>query len=153
MTTPLAPGVFSTLFAQLASQVTVRAGEALEAAAELVEERARQSVSARSHPLRTKTTAARGGPPAMISGTLAQSIGHSAPEAGFDGITIKVGMIAGKTPPYSSRTPSSLYAKYLEIDGAGKSRVKYPFLRDAYEKTAHPAVLATFKAAFSRPWI
>jgi hypothetical protein len=150
----LEPGVFSDLFTKLAAQVAARATEALEAASTLVEERAIQSVSARNHPRLTPTTASPGGPPAMISGTLAKSISHSRPEIKMGTIEIKIGMEAGHYAPYYRATASSLYAQYLETGVAGRGgRAHYPFLRDAFEKTAHPAVLVTFKVAFSRPWL
>ncbi len=152
MATPLEPGVFTKLFAELAVQAEAKATAAITAAAVLVQERAIQSVSARTHTRRSKTPARPGGPPAMVSGTLAKSITHSTAVSESGGIQIKVGMSSALTAPYS-KTRASLVAKYLEIDGAGKSRVKYPFLGPAFEQTAHAAMETTFRAVFSTGWV
>lgn len=150
----LEPGVFTELFTKLGAQVAARAAEALEAAAVIVEDRAINLVSARSHAHGTPTTASQGGPPAMISGTLAKSITHSRPEIGPAEIKVRIGMEPGNFAPYYSRTPSSMYAKYLETGVAGRynRNASYPFLKNAFGR-AHEAVKVTFKATFSRPWL
>jgi hypothetical protein len=148
----LAPGMFTELFAKLGDQVIGKSMMAIEAAATAVKDRAKQSVSQQSHPYGTKTPASPGGPPAMISGTLAGSIGQSAVELGFGSLSVKVGMIPGNFPYYSGRTPSSLYAKYLETTGAGRSGVRYPFLADALHDVGKDAATAAFRAAFSGGW-
>ncbi len=148
----LRPGVFTELFASLAAQASAKAAAALEAAAAAVRDLAVQKVSQQSHPYGTKTPARPGGPPAMISGTLARSIGQSAPQLGFGTVSIQVGMIPGNFPFYSSRTPSSLYAKYLATTGAGRSGVRYPFLADALHEAGKDAATAAFRAAFSGNW-
>jgi hypothetical protein len=45
---------------------------------------------------------------------------------------VKVGTVAGRTP-YYSRLPSSTYGRFLEIDGVGRRRDRYPFLLPAAE--------------------
>lgn len=145
----LAPGVFTEVFARLSVQVEARSAVALTAVAKLVHERAVQSVSARTHPYRTKTPASRGGPPASISGTLARSLTCTSPILGPQGWEIKVGTAAGMTPPYSSRTTSSKYGHYLETSGAGRSHVRYPFLAAAFHATALEGAYVTFKATFA----
>lgn len=152
MPKPLVPGVFTELFAALSAQVEARSAVALSAVGQLVHERAVQSVSARTHPYRTKTPATRGGPPASISGTLARSLAVSPPTLGPMGWEVKVGTAAGMTPPYSSRTPSSKYGHYLETAGAGRSHVKYPFLAAAFHTTALAGAYVTFKATFAFGW-
>lgn len=152
MPRPLTPGVFTELFARLSVEAEARAAVALTAVAKLVQDRAVQSVAARTHPHRTKTPANRGGPPASVSGTLARSLTYTPPIGGPQGWEIKVGTAAGVTPPYSSRTPSSKYGMYLETSGAGRSHVRYPFLAGAFHATALEGAYVTFKATFASGW-
>lgn len=141
--------MFAKLFAGLAAQVVPLATFALETTGTAVQAEAVRAVSQQSHPYGTKTPASPGGPPAMISGTLARSIGVSAPLVGAGVISMRVGMIPGNYPWYSGKTPASLYARYLETTGAGRSGVRYPFLLDAYERVGAISARAAFRVAFS----
>lgn len=153
MASLLEPGVFTALFAKLAAEAELRAAPALVEVGRLVEDRAIQSVSARTHAYRTLTPASRGGPPASISGTLAKSITHTMPALGPAGWEMKVGTAAGMYPPYgSSRTPSSLYGHYLETAGAGRSHARYPFLGPAFHAVAVEGAYVVFKTAFATGW-
>lgn len=149
MAVELIPGIIAERLAAIVAQAEVRSAAALDQVGVLVHERAVSSISARSHAYRTPTPATRGGPPAMVSGTLAKSLTHTTPEPSADGWQVKVGTMPGMTPPYSSRTPSNLYGHYLETAGAGRSHVRYPFLKAAFDVTAKPAALVAFRAVFA----
>lgn len=149
MAAELAPGALAAALARVAAEVQAGAAVALNEVGRLVHERAVSSVSARSHPYRTPTSATPGGPPAMISGTLARSLTHTSPQHSAQGWVVKVGTMPDMVPPYSARTPSSLYGHYLEVEGAGRSRVRYPFLKAAFDATAEPAALTAFTAVFA----
>lgn len=141
---PLVPGVFAPLMARLTVELEERAKVALEGTGLLVETRARQSISSRSHPYRTPTPASRGGPPAMVSGTLAGSLTHE-----IDGMLMRVGTTGGQFPPYGKgRTPASLYGLYLEKLGAGINHITYPFLLPAF-KAVEPGILTVVRGAFA----
>ncbi|MCW2900926.1 MAG: hypothetical protein JWO67_3191 [Streptosporangiaceae bacterium] len=140
---PLAPGVFTAIAARLSVELEARAIVSLNGVGLLVEDRAIQSISARSHAYRTPTPASRGGPPAMVSGTLAGSITHD-----LTGLSMRVGTAAGRFPPYGKgRTPSSLYGLYLEKLGAGINHITYPFLKPAFE-AVRPGMSTVVRAAF-----
>lgn len=149
----LAPGVLAGMLGKLSAKVEVRAPLALTEVAKLIEDRAIQSVAARTHSYRTPTPASRGGPPASISGTLAKSITHTTVKPGVAGWEIRVGLASGMYPPYRSRTSSSMYGKYLETSGAGRSHVRYPFLLPAFHAVALHGAYAVFKAAFAGSWL
>lgn len=148
MPRPLAPGVFTEIAARLAAEMETRAVVALEGVGVLVETRARETLTSRSHAYGTPTPASRGGPPAAISGTLAGSITHSKPEMAGLQVTMRVGTAPGRFPPYGKgRTPSSLYGLYLEKMGAGVNHVLYPFLLPAWQ-AVRPGVATAMRAAF-----
>lgn len=149
MAAELAAGVLAARLTAIAAEVNARSAAALDEIGRLVHERAVSSISARSHRYRTPTPASRGGPPAMVSGTLAKSLTHTTPRPTGLGWEVKVGAMPGMFPPYSSRTPSSLYGHYLEAAGAGKNHIRYPFLEAAFHATAEPAALVAFKAVLA----
>ena len=152
ITGELLPGVLTQVFARVLVEAQERARLGLEEVGKLVHERAVQSVSARSHPYRTATPASRGGPPAMISGTLSKSLTVTPATPSAQGWQVKVGTAPGMYPACNHRTPSSKYGYYLEVAGAGKSHVRYPFLAAAAHAVAEPAAYTVFKALFAGPW-
>lgn len=132
MPTELVPGVFTEIMTKLATQVVQHSREVLEPVALVIERQAKINASSGEHQYRTKTPASPGSGPARISGTLVQSITHSeALPSVLGGWEMKVGVAGGLYPPYNRRTDAGKYAYYLEVSGAGKSRVKYPFLGPA----------------------
>lgn len=132
MATELVPGVMTELMARLAQHVMQSSREVLEPVALVIERQAKINASSGEHTYRTKTPASPGSGPARISGSLVQSITHSEvlPSA-LGGWECKVGVAGGLYPPYNRRTDAGKYAYYLEVSGAGKSHVKYPFLGPA----------------------
>jgi hypothetical protein len=149
MATELRPGVFTELMAGLAAELEFRSAAAMVAVADAVVDEARRNLMAQSHAYGTPTPATPGGPPAMISGTLAGSVARTDAESNPLGVTVKVGTVAGQFPPYSGRTASSRYGYYLEIAGVGRSGVLYPWLMPAVESVGHTAALAALTAAFA----
>jgi hypothetical protein len=135
MTQPLRPGVFTEMFAKLSERAEAVMHAGLEGVAEAIEEEVRSSFVGK-HALGTPTPARRGGPPSRISETLEDSLGHSDPEHDITGMHIRVGVFDGHYPPYSDRVDSATYGHYLEVEGAGKSHVRYPFLVPAFDRVA-----------------
>jgi hypothetical protein len=132
MARELVPGVLSDLMAKLAVEVARNSREVLEPVALVIERQAKINASSGQHAPRTKTPASPGSGPARISGSLVNSITHSeAMPSALGGWEMKVGVVGGLYPYYNKRTSAGQYAYYLEVTGAGKSRVKYPFLEPA----------------------
>ena len=140
----LRAGVFSELFARLSVQAEALAPVALTTIGLAVERQAKINASNGEHPYRTPTPAQPGNGPARISGQLVRAITHTEPARTATGWEVQVGMAAGLYPWYSRRTPSSLYAYYLEVAGAGKSRTLYPFLGPAFQMQAKIGAYAVF---------
>ena len=147
MARELLPGVFTELFGELAGSIETRIPVALDTVARMVEDEAKKNASNGTHPYRTRTPASPGSGPAQISGTLVGSITHSTPEPGLTGgWSVKIGTQTGAYPPYRTKTPSSMYGYYLEVPGAGRSRVRYPFLKPAFHKVAEAQARVVFMA-------
>lgn len=146
----LVPGVMRDLFARLAGQADAAGAAVLEPLAVAIERQAKINASVGQHRYGTKTPARPGAGPARISGTLVQSITYSHPERTAGGWECKVGTADGLYPPYNHRTPANRYGYYLEVSGAGRSRVKYPFLKPAAETVRDTEAHAIIAEAFRR---
>lgn len=144
----LEPGVPTFIFARLTEGFIAKNVIAIAALADVTVKAIQASArSGGSHALGTPTPASPGGPPAMISGTLANSIGRSPISRGSGGATCQIGMIAGNYPTYRSRKSSSQYAAILELVGC-RNGATYPFLiqtaTDTIEQMAEPIYTAAY---------
>ena len=133
----LRPGMFTKIFAEALAKANEMDRKALGLVAAAAERQAKVNATGGAHKLGTPTPASKGSGPAIISGTLRRSITHT--EVTRDGLGWKstVGMTGNVYAPYNSRTPSSLYAFYLETVWG------YPFLQPACQfamKVAGPAI-------------
>lgn len=125
----LRPGVVRTDLIRIASRVEAATPELARVLGDKTADRARALLTQNSHAYGTPTTASKGGPPAMISGTLADSVQASSPRPRAAGSwEVRVGLIAGQTPSYG-HTPSHLYGMYLD-------KGDYPWLTAAYRSVA-----------------
>lgn len=103
-----------------------------------------------SHKYGTKTPARRGGPPAIISGTLRRSVTHTPVTRAFTGWETRVGVVGGVYPPYGrKKTASSRYGWYLET-GLRNGAV-YPWFTPAFH-TVMPKVRGITADFFRGPW-
>lgn len=133
MAQPLEPGVFTAVFERLAGQVGKATGAALVSMALAIERRAKQNLNQSTHPYGTRSPAAAGGPPALVSGTLRRSVTHNPPTEAGGVWEVKVGLANNFYPPYprhGKRTRSSLYGFYLET--GLRNGTRYPFLVPAF---------------------
>jgi len=127
------PEVFPRLTGELieSGNVAIRNGVARVCTA--VQREARSRLAESSHPYGEPTTAAPGGPPALVSGTLRRSVIHTEPRlAGPMTWEARVGLAAGMFPPYGhDRTPSSKYGLYLET--GLRNGTTYPWFIPAWQ--------------------
>lgn len=147
-------GALAPLFERLAAEALARTTAGVVATANAVERQAKMNASNGRHPYRTATPSP-GDPegPAIISATLVDSIVHTQPVVGLLGVEVQVGMSPGHFPYYRPKgPPSSRYAYYLEVTGAGKSRHRFPFLVPALHMAGHIAVYTAFRQAFAGGW-
>src|SRR5262249_45183235 len=96
-----------------------------------IEAEAKRRLGLHTHRRGTPTTATKGGPPALVSGTLRRAITHSRPELSALGWEVRVGVASGFYPPYpmhGTRTPASKYGSILELE------LDYPFLEPSFRK-------------------
>lgn len=149
--TELRPGVFTAGFAKLAVEGDARTRLALEPLALAVERQARINASVGRHRYGTKTPAHPGAGPAVISGTLKKSIGHTPIEKyGFGWIT-KVGPTLGFTPPYGTRpTPADKYGYYLET--GLRNGATYPWLKPAAEFACRISAVTIYNRLYGSAW-
>jgi hypothetical protein len=137
--------------AKLAEQGPIRARELLESLAEAVVEQAKGNTSNGQHAYGTPTPASPGSGPAMISGTLKDSIGHSEPIPNAMGWSLKVGPRPDCYPNYGSgRTPADRYGYYLET--GLRNGDTYPWLKPAADKVAAAGTVSLMGGAVNRPW-
>ncbi|WP_327066905.1 hypothetical protein [Kitasatospora sp. NBC_01302] len=116
-------------------------------AADAVVKQARTNATNGSHAWGTPTPARPGAGPAVISGTLKNSITREAVVRNPVGWTTKVGLQPGRTPPYGNHpTESSKYGLYLET--GLRNGATYPFLGPA-AKMAGIQANVTFSQAFA----
>lgn len=140
----LRPGAFQRLFMNYPAAVNATAAATLEALAKLCEEKARDNLSRRSHEYGTPSPAHKGDPPAMVSGTLHDAVGHTKPKLFGTGWEVQVG-VARRATPWYSRTPASEYGKYLE-DG------DHPWLRPAFHDVARSGAGKVASAMMRKHW-
>lgn len=148
MTRQLEPGVFTAIFAKQAARSKATGAAAMTSLALAIERQAKQDLAKNSHQRGTTTTASRGGPPALVSGTLRRSVTHSRPTVTATGVEVRVGVATGFYPPYpkkGKRTASSKYGLYLE-------RGHYPWLVPAFHKVTGAGGLAQIARYFRDDW-
>lgn len=149
--TELRPGIFTAGFAKLATEGDARTRLALEPLALAVERQARINASNGRHAYGTKTPARPGEGPAVISGTLKRSVGHTPIEKGFDGWSTKVGPRLGFTPPYGrSPTPADRYGYYLET--GLRNGATYPWLKPAAEFACKISAVTIYNKLYGAAW-
>jgi hypothetical protein len=143
-------GLLAARLARLGVELRAREPVVLVATATAVLERARHNLTAARHPYGTPTPARPGGPPAMISGTLAGALALTKPVMTPLGMILHVGVKSGVYPPYGrgKKTEAAKYGYYLEVTGAGRSRVRYPWLMPAVHAVGHTAATASLRSAF-----
>lgn len=152
MAEELAPGVLTALFTRLSAEGEVRGRVALVPVALAVERQAKINASNGQHKYGTPTPARPGNGPARISGTLVRSITHSAVSRTPTGWEVLVGTAVGLYPTYNRKTPANKYGRYLEIEGAGRSRALYPFLGPAFHMVVHVSVYTIFREIYGQSW-
>lgn len=152
-TIELKPGAFEALFAKASVSVQRNTRQGLMVTAAAVAHQAQINVSTGSHAYGTPTPAHPGTGPAVISGTLKNSIAYSTPlPQGLDWVC-RIGARSGMYPAYGGRTgktPSARYGYYLET--ALRNGTTYPWLLPA-AKIAAVAAPVAFRAAFAGPLI
>jgi hypothetical protein len=144
--------VLTALFTRLAAEGEVRGRVALAPVALAVERQAKINASTGQHRYGTPTPAWPGSGPARISGTLVRSITHSDVHRTATGWEVLVGTATGLYPTYSRRTPANKYGRYLEVEGAGRSRVRYPFLAPAFHMVVTVSVYVIFREIYGQSW-
>jgi hypothetical protein len=119
--------------------------------ADAVVKQAKINASNGRHAYGTPTPASPGQGPAVISGTLRDSIVRTAVIRAAYGWETKVGLRPGQVPPYRrrGRTESSKYGLYLET--GLKNGTTYPFLKPATQLASIQASVA-FGRAFTAGW-
>ncbi len=133
MARPLTPGAFRRAFVLYAARAEAASVAVITALAKATQEKAVDNLTRLSHPFGTATPATPGGPPAAISGTLADSIGITAPQRVAGGWAVRCGIESGAVPWYShSRTPVEQYGRYLET-GDTRNGNAWPWLQPAFD--------------------
>jgi hypothetical protein len=132
VTHELTPGIMTVTFGRLAARSRATGAAAITSLALAVERRAKEDLAKTTHPYKPwgGTNAAKGGPPALVSGTLRRAVTHSRAEATSTGWEIRVGVAKGFYPPYPKRgkkTEAAKYGRYLEEE------LDYPWLVPAFE--------------------
>jgi hypothetical protein len=132
---------------RIESQAVKAARTGLIGVGDAVVRQAKTNASNGRHAYGTPTPARPGTGPAVISGTLRNSISRTAVVRDAAGWSTKVGMSPGRYPPYGKgRTASSKYALYLET--GLRNGATYPFLGPATQMASIQAAI-TFGQAFA----
>ena len=129
------PGAPTAIFAKIQDSVIGKGRIALAPVADGIVATAKRYASQGSHAHRTPTPSP-GNPlgPAIISGTLVKTIDRTPVVRISRGWLCQVGIRPGVYPPYNNGNEmSSVYAYILEVEGAGRSRHRFPFLYPAAE--------------------
>ncbi len=140
----LRPGAFQRLFTPYPAAANAAAAATLDALGAACENKAKENLGKQSHAYGTPTPAHRGGPPAMISGALRDSVGRTKPRLWPTGFEVSVG-VARRATPWYSKTPTSEYGRYLE-DG------DYPWLRPAFLDVARSGAGKVAQQMMRRYW-
>lgn len=147
----LRPGIFTAGFAKLAVEGDARTRLALEPLAMAVERQAKINASNGRHPYGTRTPARPGEGPAVISGTLKRSVGHTPIEKDATGWKTEVGPRLGFTPPYGRNpTPADKYGYYLET--GLRNGATYPWLKPAAEFATKISAVTIFTKLYGNAW-
>lgn len=150
MSDELTAAALRRILTRIESRGTAAARTGLIAVAEAMVRQAKTNASNGSHPYGTPTPARPGEGPARISGTLRNSITRTAVRKAAGSWETKVGLRPGMAPSYPgrhrTRTPSSVYGKYLET--GLRNGATYPFLKPATYLVPIQAEVA-FKATFA----
>lgn len=150
MSEPLTGAALRRVLARIESRGIAAARTGLVGLGDAVVKQARTNASNGRHPYGTPTPARPGEGPAVISGTLRNSITRTPVVKAAGSWETKVGLRPGMTPSYPgrrrSRTPSSQYGKYLETGLRNGST--YPFLKPATYMASVQAQVV-FRQAFA----
>lgn len=147
----LRPGVFEAMFAKIQTEADMRSRLALEPLAKAVETQARINASVGKHDYGTPTPARPGTGPAVISGTLKRSVGHTPVEKDPSGWLTKVGPRRGFTPPYGTNpTEAHRYGYFLET--GLRNGATYPWLKPAAEFACKIAAVTLFTQVYGANW-
>lgn len=149
--TELRPGVFTAGFAKLSEEGEIRGRLALEPLALAVERQAKINASNGRHKYGTPTPAHPGEGPAVISGTLKKSVGHTPIEKDATGWKTKVGPRLGYNPPYGKHpTSADRYGYYLET--GLRNGATYPWLKPAAEFACKISAVTIFTKLYGKGW-
>lgn len=149
MTAEMTAGTFTAIFNRLSMKTQASGAAALTQIALAVERQTKLDLAQKTHQYGTKTPAARGGPPALVSGTLRRSVTHTRPSTHTFGWEVRVGLATGFYPPYPKkgrRTMSSKYGYYLErVHG-------FTFLEPAFRHVIAAGAAATVGRMMAAEW-
>ncbi len=147
----LTPGVLRQLLLRINSQGRAATRTGLIGLADAVAKQAKINASNGSHLYGTPTPASPGQGPAVISGTLRDSIARTAVILNAVGWEAKVGLVPGRTPTYRRRgTTSSRYGLYLET--GLRNGATYPFLEPATRMAAIQTDIAFGRSFAATQW-
>jgi hypothetical protein len=130
VTHELVPGIMTATFGRLARKSRATGAAAITSLALAVERRAKEDLAKTTHRRGTPSPAHKGGPPALVSGTLRRAVTHTRAKPTATGWEIRVGVAAGFYPPYprkGKKTEAAKYGRYLE------EVWDYPWLVPAFE--------------------
>lgn len=141
------PAALNRILAHINQQGRAASRTGLTSLADALVKQARTNASSGRHAYGTPTPARPGTGPAVISGTLRNSIDRTAVKLNAAGWEAKVGLVPGRTPSYRKGrgATSSKYGLFLET--GLRNGAKYPFLQPA-TRMAHIQAGVVFKNAF-----
>lgn len=139
------------VLSRIESQAIRASRTGLLGVADAMVKQAKTNASNGRHAWGTPTPASPGRGPAVISGTLRNSVIRTAVVRDAAGWSTKVGLKPGQFPPYSSRTPSSRYGYFLET--GLRNGARYPFLGPATQMAAIQAAVLFGRAFAAANWV
>ncbi|MDJ0342296.1 hypothetical protein QMK19_03720 [Streptomyces sp. H10-C2] len=143
--------MFTAGFAKLTAEGEIRGRLGLEELARAVEKQAKINASNGRHAYGTRTTARPGEGPAVISGNLKRSVGHSPIMKDAGGWKTKVGPRVGFTPPYGRR-PTEAHRYGYALETGLRNGAKYPWLKPAAQFATKFAATVIFNKAYGTRW-
>lgn len=149
------PGAPTAIFAKARDQAVAKGRIALAPVATGIVARAKMYASQGSHAPHTPTPSP-GNPlgPAIISGTLVKSIDRTPVVRIARGWLCQVGVRPGMHPYYNNGNEmSSVYAYILEVEGAGRSRHRFPFLYPAAEYGFEILAPTIYQKMYGSDWV